>query len=43
MWGHGMFAEGKTLDEAYVLTSLAEHSCRILALIQCFNKEKNNE
>ena len=28
--GHGTFAAGKTLDEAYVYTSLAEHSCRIL-------------
>ncbi len=30
--GHGMFAAGKNLDEAYVFTSLAEHSCRILIL-----------
>jgi L-fuculose-phosphate aldolase len=30
--GHGTFAAGKTLDEAYVFTSLAEHSCRILLL-----------
>ncbi len=30
--GHGTFAAGKTLDEAYVLTSLAEHSCRVLRL-----------
>jgi L-fuculose-phosphate aldolase len=30
--GHGTFAAGKTLDEAYVYTSLAEHSCRILFL-----------
>jgi L-fuculose-phosphate aldolase len=28
--GHGTFAAGKTLDEAYQLTSLAEHSCRVL-------------
>jgi L-fuculose-phosphate aldolase len=28
--GHGTFAAGKTLDEAYVYTSLAEHSCRVL-------------
>lgn len=34
--GHGTFAAGATLDEAYVLTSLAEHSCRILALKQLF-------
>jgi len=30
--GHGTFAAGKNLDEAYVYTSLAEHSCRILLL-----------
>ena len=30
--GHGTFAAGKTLDEAYVYTSLAEHSCRVLVL-----------
>lgn len=31
--GHGTFAGGKDLDEAYILTSLVEHSCRILFLI----------
>jgi L-fuculose-phosphate aldolase len=30
--GHGTFAAGMTLDEAFVYTSLAEHSCRILCL-----------
>ena len=30
--GHGTFAAGMTLDEAFVFTSLAEHSCRILSL-----------
>ena len=30
--GHGTFAAGKTLDEAFVFTSLAEYSCRILSL-----------
>ncbi len=30
--GHGTFAAGKTLDEAYIYTSLAEHSCRVLLL-----------
>ena len=34
--GHGTFAAGATLTEAYVLTSLAEHSCRILALKRHF-------
>jgi L-fuculose-phosphate aldolase len=30
--GHGTFAAGKTLDEAFVYTSVAEHSCRVLIL-----------
>ena len=30
--GHGTFAAGKTLDEAYVYTSLAEYSCRVLLM-----------
>jgi len=34
--GHGTFAGGATLFEAYVYTSLAEHSCRILALKRNF-------
>ncbi len=34
--GHGTFAAGRTLDEAYVYTSLAEHSCRVLAMKQNF-------
>ena len=32
--GHGTFAGGKDLDEAYIRTSLAEHSCRILILLK---------
>jgi L-fuculose-phosphate aldolase len=38
--GHGTFAAGKTLDDAYVLTSLTEHSCQVLALTECSKKEK---
>ena len=34
--GHGTFAAGKNLDETYQLTSLAEHSCRVLALKRDF-------
>jgi L-fuculose-phosphate aldolase len=34
--GHGTFAAGKTLDEAYLYTSLAEHACRVLATKQAF-------
>jgi L-fuculose-phosphate aldolase len=35
--GHGTFAVGKTLDEAFVFTSLAEHSCRVLAIKRMFS------
>ena len=41
--GHGTFAAGKTLDEAYVLTSLAEHSCRVLILSKGFMQKKKNK
>jgi L-fuculose-phosphate aldolase len=34
--GHGTFAAGKTLDEAYLYTSLAEHACRVLCFRQAF-------
>jgi L-fuculose-phosphate aldolase len=34
--GHGTFAAGRTLDEAYLYTSLAEHACRVLVLKQAF-------
>jgi len=30
--GHGTFAAGTSLDEAYIYTSLCEHACRVLAL-----------
>jgi len=33
--GHGTFAAGKSLDEAYVYTSMAEHSCRVLIFKRC--------
>jgi L-fuculose-phosphate aldolase len=34
--GHGTFSAGKNLDEAYLFTSLAEHSCRVLSLKKAF-------
>lgn len=34
--GHGTFAAGTTLDEAYLYTSLAEHACRVLAIKRNF-------
>lgn len=36
--GHGTFAGGKTLDEAYLYTSLAEYSCRVLMYAGMFGK-----
>ena len=41
--GHGTFAAGKMLDEAYVLTSLAEHSCRVLILFEGFRQKQTNK
>ncbi len=32
--GHGTFTMGNTLEEAYILTSIAEHSCRVLWLLR---------
>jgi len=37
--GHGTFSAGKTLDEAYLLTSLCEHACRVLAIKREFVRE----
>ncbi|MGB7994441.1 aldolase [Methanoregula sp.] len=34
--GHGTFAAGATLDEAFQLTSLAEHACKIIAYRKMF-------
>jgi L-fuculose-phosphate aldolase len=36
--GHGTFAAGRGLDEAYILTSLVEHSCRILWLLGALHR-----
>jgi L-fuculose-phosphate aldolase len=36
--GHGTFAAGQTLDEAYLYTSLAEHACRVLAIKRNFTR-----
>ena len=30
--GHGTFAAGKDLDEAFLYTSLGEHACRVIAI-----------
>jgi L-fuculose-phosphate aldolase len=39
--GHGTFAAGRGLDEAYILTSLVEHSCRILWLLGALHQHQN--
>ena len=36
--GHGTFAGGKDLDQAYFYTSLAEHACRVIAFSRYFEK-----
>ena len=36
--GHGTFAAGKTIDEAYLYTSLAEHACRVLVIKRNFSQ-----
>ena len=41
--GHGTFAAGKSLDEAYMFTSLAEHSCRVLILFELFRQKQKNK
>jgi len=33
--GHGTFARGSSLEEAYLLTSIAEHACRVIFLKSC--------
>ena len=38
---HGTFAAGETLDEAFFLTSLAEHSARVIAYRQMFEKKQD--
>ena len=40
--GHGSFAAGKTLDEAYIFTSLAEYSCQVLFLKKRFVARNGN-
>jgi len=34
--GHGTFAAGKDLDQAYLYTSLAEHCCKVLYLTKTY-------
>ncbi|MDD1653202.1 MAG: aldolase [Methanomicrobiales archaeon] len=36
--GHGTFAGGKSLEEAYLSTAAAENSCRILVLLRQIEK-----
>jgi L-fuculose-phosphate aldolase len=39
--GHGSFAAGKSLDEAYILTSFAEQSCQILWLADSLRLQRS--
>ncbi len=36
--GHGTFAGGANLDEACLYTSLAEHACRVLLLVEAHRR-----
>jgi len=36
--GHGTFAAGKNLEEAFIFTSLAEYSCKVLLLKEQYEK-----
>ncbi len=36
--GHGTFAAGKDMDQAYLYTSLAEHCCKVLYLTKTYRK-----
>jgi L-fuculose-phosphate aldolase len=38
--GHGTFAAGATLDEAYILTSRAEHASKVIAFKTIYAHEK---
>jgi len=38
--GHGTFASGKSLDEAFILTSLVEHSSHILWLVGDIDRDQ---
>jgi L-fuculose-phosphate aldolase len=38
--GHGTFAAGKTLDEAFILTSLVENSSRVLWLVGDLRRDR---
>lgn len=36
--GHGTFAAGKDLDQAYLFTSLCEHACKVLYLAKSYGR-----
>ena len=38
--GHGTFAKGKTLEEAYVATTRIEHSCKIRYYLDLMKKKE---
>jgi len=40
IYGHGTFAAGKTLEEAYILTTQIEHSCKVKYLYELASLRK---
>lgn len=40
--GHGTFAAGYSLDEAYTITAALEHSCRIILMLKMVRTNQNS-
>jgi len=40
--GHGVFAIGKMLEEAFVVASMVEHSCKVLYHYELWEKTREN-
>ncbi|AKB82716.1 Ribulose-5-phosphate 4-epimerase and related epimerase and aldolase [Methanosarcina barkeri 3] len=43
VYSHGTFAIGKTLGDAYIVTTQLEHSCKVKYLYECAKAEKGNK
>ena len=41
--GHGMFAVGVTLEEAYVATTRIEHSCKVKYYVDLMGKSDDRK
>lgn len=43
VYSHGTFAIGKTLGDAYIVTTQLEHSCKVKYLYECAKAKKGNK